>query len=476
MGIARQTRRGFLGTAAGAVGATGLLPGMAAPASAAASAAAPRDLSDLVSPTVKDYIERGRQEFLREMKPTKAQIERGLELHRNTIVCDLHGQVHTTHHAGLYSDRMKQYALDRLSQEKGPDRRRKLVGTIGQELQKWRALEIVSDPTVQANHRALWEAGAVDVGVDIVPWAPEGGDDQFCLEQIARGTYIYDNYDHLHKLVRAEHIPEVKRQGKHAVLWHCDRPDACFAGPHVKDSVKNIGLFHGFGIRATQLTNSTKNQIGYSHYQEADRGLTDVGQAVVKRMNELGMMIDLAHCGYRTTLDTIKTSDDPVTITHTACRTLAEGGKSKYRNVTDEALKAIANKGGMVGIIKVPNLLGGMGLEHFYKHIDYVVKLVGADYVGIGSDNGGMSVAYEPPKLTAARKPARFLPSGLKGTAAYWRYDVEPTSWSWTNGPYFTVGLVCQGYSDDQIRKIIGGNFLRVASAVLDKSPRGILM
>ena len=410
------------------------------------------------------------------MKPTKAQIGRGLELHRNTIVCDLHGQVHTTHIAGLYSDRMKQYALDRLSQEKGPDRRRKLVGTIGQELQKWRALEIVSDPTVQANHRALWEAGAVDVGVDIVPWAPEGGDDQFCLEQIARGTYIYDNYDHLHKLVRAEHIPEVKKQGKRAVLWHCDRPDACFAGPHVKDSVKNIGLFHGFGIRATQLTNSTKNQIGYSHYQEADRGLTDVGQAVVKRMNELGMMIDLAHCGYRTTLDTIKTSDDPVTITHTACRTLAEGGKSKYRNVTDEALKAIANKGGMVGIIKVPNLLGGMGLEHFYKHIDYVVKLVGADYVGIGSDNGGMSVAYEPPKLTAARKPARFLPSGLKGTAAYWRYDVEPTSWSWTNGPYFTVGLVCQGYSDDQIRKIIGGNFLRVASAVLDKSPRGILM
>ena len=476
MNISRQSRRGFLGTAAGAMGATGLLPGMSAPASAAASAAARRDLSDLVSPRVKDYIERGRQEFLREMKPTKAQIGRGLELHRNTIVCDLHGQVHTTHIAGLYSDRMKQYALDRLSQEKGPDRRRKLVGTIGQELQKWRALEIVSDPTVQANHRALWEAGAVDVGVDIVPWAPEGGDDQFCLEQIARGTYIYDNYDHLHKLVRAEHIPEVKKQGKRAVLWHCDRPDACFAGPHVKDSVKNIGLFHGFGIRATQLTNSTKNQIGYSHYQEADRGLTDVGQAVVKRMNELGMMIDLAHCGYRTTLDTIKTSDDPVTITHTACRTLAEGGKSKYRNVTDEALKAIANKGGMVGIIKVPNLLGGMGLEHFYKHIDYVVKLVGADYVGIGSDNGGMSVAYEPPKLTAARKPARFLPSGLKGTAAYWRYDVEPTSWSWTNGPYFTVGLVCQGYSDDQIRKIIGGNFLRVASAVLDKSPRGILM
>ena len=476
MNISRQSRREFLGTAAGAMGAIGLLPGMSAPASAAASAAARRDLSDLVSPRVKDYIERGRQEFLREMKPTKAQIGRGLELHRNTIVCDLHGQVHTTHIAGLYSDRMKQYALDRLSQEKGPDRRRKLVGTIGQELQKWRALEIVNDPTVQANHRALWEAGAVDVGVDIVPWAPEGGDDQFCLEQIARGTYIYDNYDHLHKLVRAEHIPEVKKQGKRAVLWHCDRPDACFAGPHVKDSVKNIGLFHGFGIRATQLTNSTKNQIGYSHYQEADRGLTDVGQAVVKRMNELGMMIDLAHCGYRTTLDTIKTSDDPVTITHTACRTLAEGGKSKYRNVTDEALKAIANKGGMVGIIKVPNLLGGMGLEHFYKHIDYVVKLVGADYVGIGSDNGGMSVAYEPPKLTAARKPARFLPSGLKGTAAYWRYDVEPTSWSWTNGPYFTVGLVCQGYSDDQIRKIIGGNFLRVASAVLDKSPRGILM
>ncbi len=181
----------------------------------------------------------------------------------------------------------------------------------------------------------------MDVGVDVVPWAPEGGDDQFSLQQVSRGSYIYDNYDHLHKLVRAEHIPEVKRQGKHAVLWHCDRPDACFAGPHVKDPVKNVGLFYGFGIRSTQLTNSTKNQIGYSHAQETDRGLTDVGRAVVKRMNELGVIIDLAHCGYRTSLDTIKTSDDPVTVTHIACRTLAEGGKSKYRNVTDERLSRI---------------------------------------------------------------------------------------------------------------------------------------
>ena len=87
-----------------------------------------------------------------------------------------------------------------------------------------------------------------------------------------------------------------------------------------------------------------------------------------------------------------------------------------------------------------------------------------------------MAFAYQPPELTAARKPAKFLPTGLKGTAAYWRYDNEPTSWSWTNGPYFTVGLVCQGYSDDQIRKIIGENFLRVASAVLDKRPRGVLI
>ena len=314
MGVSRQSRRGFLGTAAGA---SVFLPGVAAPVSAAASAAARKDLSDLVSPRVKDYIERGRQEFLREMKPTKAQVERGLELHRNTIVCDLHGQVHTTHQAGLYSDRMREYALARLNQEKDPDRRRELPWDIADEVMKWRALEIVNDPIIEANHRALWEAGAVDVGVDIVPWAPEGADDQFSLEQVSRGTYIYDNYDHVHKLVRAEHIPDVKKQGKHAVLWHCDRPDACFAGPHIKDPVKNVGLFYGFGIRATQLTNSTKNQIGYSHAQETDRGLTDVGRAVVKRMNELGVIIDLAHCGYRTSLDTIKTSDDPVTVTHT---------------------------------------------------------------------------------------------------------------------------------------------------------------
>jgi hypothetical protein len=75
-----------------------------------------------------------------------------------------------------------------------------------------------------------------------------------------------------------------------------------------------------------------------------------------------------------------------------------------------------------------------------------------------------------------ASKPGKFLARGLKGTERHWRWDTEPNALSWTNAPYLTVALVCQGYSDEEVRKIIGGSFLRVASAVLDKRPRGVLI
>ena len=104
------------------------------------------------------------------------------------------------------------------------------------------------------------------------------------------------------------------------------------------------------------------------------------------------------------------------------------------------------------------------------------MKLVGADHIGIGFDQGGMSVANQPPELLEALKPRAFRSRGLKRTERYWKWATEPNSLSWTNAPYLTLALVCQGYSDEDIQKIIGGNFLRLAGALLDKSPRGILI
>ena len=118
------------------------------------------------------------------------------------------------------------------------------------------------------------------------------------------------------------------------------------------------------------------------------------------------------------------------------------------------------------------------------KHLDYAVKLIGAENVGIGTDESGMGYWSDPDEFKSFLKPDKFLPNKkedgspqVKDTERYWRYDHEPESMAWSNWPYFSaVGMVCRGYSDDVIRGIIGGNFLRFAGPILDRRPRGILI
>lgn len=438
--------------------------------------AAAREYADLATRRFRRHIEGARRAILDEIKPTPAQLERGLELHRESMVCDLYGGSNPIHVTGFYSESMKAWALDVLDREPDPERKRKLfVSTVRPQIQKWRPLEVVHDPGFQANHRLAWETSQVDLGLADVAWAPEGEGDRSSLEYLAGATYAFDHLPYLEKFLRIDDLQGFKRDGKHAVIWHVGRPDACFAGPHVKDPIKSLDFFYGFGVRHCQLTNSTRNQVGTSHYQEKDTGLTEMGEAVIRRMNELGMMVDLSHCGTQTTLDAIRASQEPVLISHTACRALSRGGKSPNRNATDEAIRNTAARGGMIGIITVPNLLGGFGAESVYWHLDHAIKLVGVDHVGLASDQGPMGRSVQAPEIVKILKPREFLATGFKGTKAYWEWETGPRPLSLVNAPYLTVGLVVRGYSDDDIRKIIGGNFLRVAGTIMDKQPRGRL-
>ena len=438
--------------------------------------AAAKEYADLATQRFRKHIEGARKAILEELKPTPAQLERGLELHRESMVCDLYGGSNPVHVTGFYSESMKAWALEVLDREPDPERKQELFrSTVRPQIQKWRALEVVHDPGFRANHRLAWETAQIDLGLADVAWAPEGEGDRGSLEYLASEAYAFDHLDYLEKFLRIEDLQGFKQAGKHAVIWHLGRPDACFAGPHIKDPIRSLDLYYGFGVRHCQLTNSTRNQLGTSHYQEVDTGLTEMGEAVIRRMNQLGIMVDLSHSGTRTTLDAIRASQEPVLISHTACRALSRGGKSPNRNATDEAIRSVAERGGMIGIITVPNLLGGFGAETVYRHLDHAVKLVGVDHVGLASDQGPMGRAVQAPEIVKILKPRKFLATGFKGTRAYWEWETGPRPLSWVNAPYLTVGLVVRGYSDDDIRKIIGGNFLRVAGTILDKQPRGRL-
>lgn len=191
-------------------------------------------------------------------------------------------------------------------------------------------------------------------------------------------------------------------------------------------------------------------------------------------MNKLGVLIDLSHSGYQTTMDAIDLSKEPVAFTHTSCRSLYDHPRAK----TDEQIKALSEKGGVVGILGVKCFLArhcGGTLVDMLNHIDHAVKLVGADHVGIGTDYH--HVRNYPERLADADQ-SEFLEkygeerrfwAGFRpehGLDVHTNPPREPDLQAWVNWPAVTIGLVSRGYSEAEIAKILGRNWLGLFTRV----------
>jgi len=208
------------------------------------------------------------------------------------------------------------------------------------------------------------------------------------------------------------------------------------------------------------LVFNTRNYVGDGCGERTNAGLSYLGLELVEKMNELGMLIDLSHCGVQTTLDAIEASKDPVFCNHVGARALYPTMK---RLKTDQELLALAKKGGLAGVSAIPNQLSGnaeQGIEDMLNHIDYFVNLIGVDHVAIGLDIVfGDHVEYH---RRAAKTTFKLSYIG-QGLEAPYMYGIEsPEEW-----PNITRGLVARGYSDDDITKILGGNALRLIKEVV---------
>jgi membrane dipeptidase len=182
-------------------------------------------------------------------------------------------------------------------------------------------------------------------------------------------------------------------------------------------------------------------------------------------MNRCGVIIDVAHTGWRTSLEAAKASKKPMVASHTTVAALNKHIRAK----PDEVIKAICDTDGLIGICCISDFLGGSGnISSLLDHIDYIAKKFGVERVAIGTDTAYSSRfsaeenAKIPKRTGSKAKPARWEALWPKGSLTS-RGDA---SLAWVNWPFFTVGLVQRGYSDEAIQKIIGGNILRVARAV----------
>jgi membrane dipeptidase len=230
----------------------------------------------------------------------------------------------------------------------------------------------------------------------------------------------------------------------------------------------DVTTFRGLGQRISQLTYNTNNGIGSGFLETRDGGLSLFGLSIVERMNQVGMTIDVSHCGDQTTMDALAASKRPVLFTHANCRALAP---SLPRLKTDEAIRAMAKTGGVMGMSFIRFMVREaepVTVEHALDHIDYAAKLVGVEHVAIGSD---IDLVGNPNPIGGGNDPRQ------QPNFARYRYHEDGAGKITIAGldhPKrmfdLTEGLIRRGYSDADIRLILGANAVRALTASWERA------
>jgi membrane dipeptidase len=235
---------------------------------------------------------------------------------------------------------------------------------------------------------------------------------------------------------------------------------ACLeAATAIENEVDRVDVLYGFGIRCMGITYSEANALGSGLREERDGGLTELGRQVVRRMNALGMSIDLAHVGDRTSLDAIEVSEKPVFITHAGARRLWPTRRMK----PDEVITALAAKGGVMGIEAAPHTTlternKKHSVESVMEHVSYCVDLVGIDHVALGpdtlfGDHVGLHHAFAE-ALSIGRVHA-----GVTFEEVEYVAGMENPGEAMRNAVKW---MVKHGWKDEDIAKVAGGNVIRV--------------
>ena len=316
--------------------------------------------------------------------------------------------------------------------------------------------------------RSTWMQRPADFGTPDLQRFRDSGISVFHIATGVGGTDAYTNvltflglwngflahhHDSLMRIDSPQSLDEVKASKKIGVLLGIQNSQ------HFR-TANDVDFFHALGQRVSQLTYNSRNMIGNGSTERRDDGISDFGVSVVARMNKIGMAVDVSHCGDRTTLDAFEVSTRPVLITHSNCRALVAGHP---RCKTDEAIQRMAARGGVMGITGVRMFVKAeepTTIEHMLDHYDHVRKLVGVQHLGLGSDmdlDGYDDLSPEEQKSMRSNYKESY---GFRD-----KIDIEGV-----DHPKrvfdLTEGLIRRGYSDSDIRGVLGDNFRRVLKQI----------
>lgn len=281
------------------------------------------------------------------------------------------------------------------------------------------------------------------------------------IKDLARWDARLARYpEYLLKVRSVKDIEAAKASGRLGTIYGFQ--DAAMLEGHTE----RLQQFHGLGVRIIQLTYNGRNEIGDGSLERDDRGLSELGRAVVDRMNELGIVVDLSHCGARTTAQAIAVSRQPVAMTHAGCAALV----TNPRNKTDDHLKRLADRGGVFGVYFTPLLrqTGQAYADDVIRHIEHAWRVCGEDHVGIGTDGYIGAVDLTPEYRQQLREElSRRRAAGISAPGE--SDDVVPLVPD-LNEPrrLERLGslLLQRGHSATRVEKLLGGNLLRLLREV----------
>lgn len=269
---------------------------------------------------------------------------------------------------------------------------------------------------------------------------------------------IEKNPDVLSPVRRSADILAAKSAGSMGLIYGLQD------GVSFEDDLDRLEALHQLGIRVIQPTYNRRNLLGDGCMEPADAGLSRAGIDAIERMNALGILVDLSHCGRRTAADAITVSNRPVSFTHTGCYALAE----HPRHRTDEEIKSVAETGGVFGIYIMPYLAKGKQptAADVIAHIEHALDVAGEDHVSIGTDGTVSPTELSAEFIEQFRKTTAERKS--LGIAAPFETETGYLFASDLNTPrrFETLAqlLLNRGYSEVLVGKILGGNLLRLFS------------
>ena len=239
-------------------------------------------------------------------------------------------------------------------------------------------------------------------------------------------------------------IERAKQEEKLGIVFH-------FQGTNpIESNIQMVDIYYRLGIRHMLMAYNLRNPVGDGCKERTDNGLSHLGVNLVKEMNRVGMVVDCSHTGYQTTMDVMDVSTDPVVFSHSNPKALND----HPRNILDDQIRKCAATNGVVGVNGVGIFLGNndSSTENQIRHVDFLVQMIGAEHVGFGNDH---VYAPETTSPTPWNPPA---PGDVPWPEINYAQPEQM--------PSFTEGLLKKGYSELDVKNILGGNWLRIAKQV----------